>query len=174
MAKLKIGQKLKQMVGIVAPTIGTALGGPFGGMAGKFVQDALGVDSEDAAIAQLESDPAAFVKLKQANLDFETHLSDNDVKLEDIAARDRDSARKLAMTKGIVPQVVLSVVYSVGYFWVVWLYLTGRVNVMLEQQAMIAALVGVLTAAQAQIMNFWMGSSHGSSKKTDILANGKA
>ena len=41
----------KSVVGTVAPLLGTALGGPFGGVAGKMIQDALGVDSESAAQA---------------------------------------------------------------------------------------------------------------------------
>lgn len=167
---MKLGQKLKQLVGAVAPTIGTAIGGPWGAMAGKFVQEKLGVDTEEAALLVLENDPDAMLKMKQADQEFAKHLADNGVELENIAAQDRNSARDLAKARGMVPQMVLSGLYTVGYFFVFWLCLTGRADIIVGQETLVAGLIGVLTAAQIQIMNFWFGSSSGSSRKTDMMS----
>ena len=67
---MKFGERLKSIIGTVAPKLGTALGGPLGGMAGTLIQGALGVDTEDAALKALESDPDSLLKLKQAEQDF--------------------------------------------------------------------------------------------------------
>jgi len=39
---------------------------------------------------------------------------------------------------------------------------------------MFGGLLGVLSTAQIQIMNFWFGSSSGSKQKTAVMANGGA
>ena len=49
MAKLGF---LKNIVGAVAPTIGSALAGPMGGMAGDVVAKVLGCDNNPKAIQQ--------------------------------------------------------------------------------------------------------------------------
>jgi hypothetical protein len=90
---MKFGDKLRQILGVAAPSIGAALGGPLGGLAGTFVSKALGVDTDEAALEKLNTDPAALVALKQAELAFKQHLDDNQISLEQIAAADRDSAR---------------------------------------------------------------------------------
>ncbi len=43
---------LKGVIGAVAPTIGTALGGPMGGMAMNMVSQALSVKNDQKAIEQ--------------------------------------------------------------------------------------------------------------------------
>jgi hypothetical protein len=41
---------LKSVIGAVAPTLGTALGGPMGGMAAKMISEVLGVPNTPKAI----------------------------------------------------------------------------------------------------------------------------
>jgi hypothetical protein len=169
MAKLKIGQKLKRLVGIVAPTIGTAALGPLGGVAGKFLQDALGVDSEDAAVALLESDPEAIGKAKAADQAFRQHLADNEIELEKINAEDRASARaRQIATKDNMPAVVF-LVTSLGFFGTLGaLFLWGLPE---SGGEVILAMVGSLGAAWGASVAYFVGSSAGSSRKTDIMAN---
>ena len=66
----------KSVVGTVAPVLGTALGGPFGGLAGKMIQDALGVDNEDAMVQELQANPDALVKLKEVELSFKARMKE--------------------------------------------------------------------------------------------------
>ncbi len=47
---LNLLKGVKGILGAVAPTIGTALGGPMGGMAAKMVAEALGVDNDPKKI----------------------------------------------------------------------------------------------------------------------------
>lgn len=165
---MKIRGKLKRLIGAAAPTLGAVLGGPLGGMAGKFVADALGVDDERQALELLETDPEALLKLKQAELDFEARMEELDVDLAKVMAEDRAGARALAQAKGIWPQVVLSALFIAGYFVIVGLFFSSTLEVPMSDAFNV--LMGVLTAAVPQILAFWFGSTSGSARKTEIIA----
>jgi hypothetical protein len=55
----------------------------------------------------------------------------------------------------------------VGYFWLLAELLSGHIQVAEDVRGLVNTLLGVMTAAQIQIMNFWFGSSAGSKAKTD-------
>lgn len=61
------------MVGKVAPMLGTAIGGPVGGAVGtgiSLLSKALGVEeTPDAIMEAIKTDPTAYAKIKQAELD---------------------------------------------------------------------------------------------------------
>lgn len=169
---MKIGQKLKRFLGAAAPMLGSAVGGPFGGIAGRFIQDALGVDSDEAALALVETDPEALLKLKGAEQAFLAHMEELGVEREKIAAGDRASAREMAAKTTLLPQIVLGAAYTVGYFAILFLYLTGRVQVDPAHEGQLSTLIGALGGAQLMILTFFFGSSAGSKEKTAKLGNG--
>ena len=90
---MSIFSKLKKIVGTVSPLLGGALGGPIGGLAGSMIQKALGVDSDEAALAILESDPDSLLKLRTVEADLEVRMAELGITEEQIHADDRDSAR---------------------------------------------------------------------------------
>ena len=99
------------LVGSVAPTIATALGGPVAGMAVKALSNALlghadGTEDEiNAALANPTADQLA--ALKKIDADFKVQMKSLDIDLERIAASDRDSARNYAiMTHDLTPRVL--------------------------------------------------------------------
>ena len=163
----------KSVVGTVAPLLGTALGGPFGGVAGKMIQDALGVDSESAAIAELQTNPDALISLRQVEADFKIKMKEIGIAEDQLHADDRDSARKLAIAKGTGFQAGLTVVFMVGYFGLMAVFLmqdaTDKALLNDWQRGQVGILVGVLTAAIPQLLSFWFGSSKGSKEKTAIM-----
>lgn len=160
----------KSIVGTVAPLLGTAIGGPFGGLAGKVIQDALGVDSEEAAIEMIQADPDALFKIKEAEKAFKTKMRELDIKEEQLHAADRDSARGLAREKGIGFQMALTGIFISGYFGLFWLFFAGpQVTLNDWQRGQVGILIGLLSAAIPQILAFWFGSSKGSSEKTSML-----
>lgn len=169
---MSILSKLKKIVGTVSPLLGGALGGPLGGMAGKMLQTALGVNSEDAALAMLESDPDSLLKIKGIEADLEVRMGELGITEEQIHADDRDSARDLAKAKGMSPQVILSTVFIGGYFSMMYLFFTSNLVAELDDFAkgQLGIMIGVLTASIVQIMNFWFGSSSGSKRKTEVMA----
>jgi hypothetical protein len=174
---MSIGKALKGLVGMVAPTIGTALGGPLGGVAMKFLADKF-TDGDTGEVEDylLSANPEQLANLKQANLEFEKHMADLGVRLEELEVQDRQGARDLAKEKGIKVQAGLSGLYTVGYFATLSAFILGWASVSAEMHGMVQTLIGALGAAQLQILNFWFGSSRGSKDKTDAMtkmANGK-
>ena len=78
---MKLGGILKNVVGAVAPTLGTALGGPMGGMAANMIAEVLGVPNTPKAIekAMAEATPEQMLELKKAEQDFEVQMKELDV-----------------------------------------------------------------------------------------------
>jgi len=163
--------KLKKLLAAVAPTLGAAVGGPFGGIAGKFLADKLGKPEADTPAEQLDiveaaiKDPQKLIELKQVDNDFEKFCAQNKLDLYRAEIDDRKDARGMAKLN-MWPQIVLSTVYNAGYFWILHAFLTMPPGQMDEwQKGIVGTLLGVLTAAIPQINSFWFGSSHGSQKK---------
>ena len=69
---------LKGVLGAVAPTIGTALGGPMGGMAMNMVSQALGCKNnpKDVEKAVQNATPEQLVELKKLDNDFEVKMKE--------------------------------------------------------------------------------------------------
>ena len=161
----------KSALSTVAPMIGTAIGGPFGGMAANAALSLLGVEPEKGnEEAQLEQaikgmTPEQAIKLKQAEKDWLATMRELDLKEDQLHGEDRNSARELAKSTSILPQVTLSALYTIGYFVVMYMFITGGVTIADGIKSEFNMVLGVMTAAQIQIMNFWFGSSSGSKSK---------
>lgn len=159
----------KNVIKAVAPTIATALGGPLAGAAVSTVSNALlgKPDGSESEISAAVNNPDALGKLKEADYAFKTKMAELGVSLEKIAQEDRASAR-LRETQAQDPTTRrLAYLYTLGYFaclWAVWKFglPDGIRDVMI-------GLLGVLTAAQAAILNYYFGSSAGSAKKSDAM-----
>lgn len=151
----------------VAPSIATAIGGPLAGVAVKVATSALGIENDPKVLedALLVGDPDTLFKLKSAENDFKIEMKRLDIDLARIDGQDRSSARDMAK-QNMMPQVILSTIYTLGYMVVMWLFLTGEVSIATDVKTLFGSVLGVLTAAQVQILNFWFGSSHGSKTKT--------
>lgn len=170
---LKIGSTLKKLLGGLAPTLGAAFGGPMGGIAMKFLADKFtGGKTGEVEDYLLSANPEALKELKLAEIEFQQTMRELDIDLEEIAFKDRASARDLAKSRGMWPQVTLSTVFIVGYFTMMYMFITGDWFSSLDDFAkgQIAIMIGVLTGGIAQIMAFWFGSSAGSKAKTEHLA----
>jgi hypothetical protein len=162
----------KSLVSSVAPLLGTAIGGPFGLMAGKVLQETLGVDSEEAAIEQLRTNPDALLKLKAGEQAFASRMKELDITEQQLHAADRDSARKLATSRGILFQAGLTVLFMAGYFGLFYLFFSGTEVVLNDwQRGQVGVLIGVLTASIPQLLAFWFGSSKGSADKTAAMTD---
>lgn len=162
----------KDTLAKVAPTVAGALGGPLAGMAINVACEALGLSesTEDALQnAVAGGSPETLVKLKEANTQLKLELRKLDIKEEEIHQQDRDSARNLGIAKGVVVHARLSTAFVVGYFLIFSAVLFAVFHGVTIEDAMLAlisALLGIMTAAVQQIMNFWFGSSSGSKQKT--------
>lgn len=52
-------------------------------------------------------------------------------------------------------QVILSVLYTAGYFAMLYVFLTGSVGIPESFKAEFNMVLGFMTAAQAKLMDFW-------------------
>jgi hypothetical protein len=164
----------KKIIGSVAPTLGTALGGPLGGMAAKFAVDKLipGAKPKDAndAMSILENfisgaSPDQIAQLKKLDHEFKVQMKELGIRESELAAKDRADARQMAVAQGILPQITFSGVYTLGYFCLVAAAFSGSIQVPDELRVEFGNAMAFLTAIQLQIMNFWFGSSSGSKEK---------
>lgn len=165
----------KSVIGTVAPTIATALGGPLAGVAVKAIATKLGVEATEQAVedAVLQSNPDTLLKLKEADYEFKKSMKNAEIEIERINKDDRASARDMAVKTSLQPQVILSTIYTVAFAVVLYMVFSGSSLIPVEMREPAMYLLGILSAGQLQIMNFWFGSSKGSQDKTIALANSK-
>jgi hypothetical protein len=160
----------KSLIGTVAPTIATALGGPLAGMAVKAVGDALGVQNpteDNVSAALANATPDVLLKVKQADQEFAEKMKQMDIDLEKIQADDRASARSMQVsTRSLAPQLLAGLI-TIGFFGILiglmggWLH-TGDSNELL-------LLLGSLATSWGAVVNFYYGSSSQSHMQTRIL-----
>ena len=159
----------------VAPWIGTAIGGPLGGMAVEAAANALGIpekmtDAVKQAIAGVT--PEQMLAIKQADNDFATQMQALGFKqiadLEALATADRKDARAMQVSQRSRVPALLSVVVTLGYFGILigmmldWLRAS-------DSQALLLML-GSLSTGWGVVMAFWFGTTADSGRKTEIIA----
>jgi len=54
-----------------------------------------------------------------------------------------------------IAQIILSAVFLIGYFAMLYLFITGNVATPLDWKDTLAALLSVLTAGVLLILNYW-------------------
>lgn len=159
----------------VAPWIGTALGGPLGGMAVGAIADALGlsdqtVDAVKTAISG--ATPEQMLALKKADQDFAVQMQALGFKqvtdLESLAVADRKDARTMQVAKPSPVPALLSLLVTAGYFGILVGMMAGGLSIY-DSEAMLLML-GSLTTAWGAVMAFWFGTTRDSSRKTEIIA----
>jgi hypothetical protein len=167
----------KKLVGAVAPTVATALGGPLAGAAVGALSQALldkpdGSES-DVAAAIMAGGPDALAKLKEAERAFIVRMRELDIDVERIHQADRASARERESSTGdrATPRVLAFVIVG-GFLSMVASVLLGKVTGITDPTAagMIGTLIGYVSAKADQVVSYYFGSSSGSAEKTALLA----
>lgn len=165
----------KALVGTVAPWLGTALGGPLGGMAVEAIGGALGlqektVDSVKQALAGVTAEQ--MLAIKNADQAFAVRMQELGFKqvtdLENIAAADRKDARDMQRTVRSPIPAILSILVTSGYFGVLVGMMVGWLKVS-DSQALLLML-GSLGTAWGMVMAFWFGTTSDSGRKTELIA----
>ncbi len=161
----------KAILGAVAPHLGAALGGPFGGIAARAITEALGIapsdDPAQAARGVAAASPADLLAVKRAEQAFRIEMERLGLRAEEIAAADRASARsRQARTRDPMPALIALAALA-GFFGI----LTAMVLVDIPAGAMqpLLVMLGALGTLVTQIGAFYFGSSAGSARKTESL-----
>lgn len=166
----------RDIVGTVAPTLATALGGPLAGVAVRAISSKL-LGREDAtedevAAAVAGASPETLLQLKTADYEFSKAMKELDLKVEQLHAADRDSARQREIKTGdsVTPRVIASLVIA-GWFMIQW-YLLEHV-IQQEMREIIMRTLGTLDMALGMVLGYYFGSSAGSKEKNAIMASGR-
>lgn len=158
-----------------APLIGSALAGPLGAAAATFVADKLGLENKtieavSSALTDTKLSPEQITSIREAELEFQKFCEQNKIDLARLNVDNTKSARDmLVATKSKTPEV-LSFVITLGFF--------GILGYMLAMESKPAEplliMLGSLGTAWVAIVNFWFGSSNGSARKSELLAQAEA
>jgi hypothetical protein len=165
----------KAIVATVAPWIGTAIGGPLGGMAVEAAANALGLSDKTVEAVKgaiMGASPETLLALKEADQNFALQMQSlgfqNVKDLESIAAGDRDSARKMQMeNKSFMPAVITAgILTSFACTLVALLF----IPIPTENRDLIIYMIGQLSGFAGSAVAFWLGTTRQSEEKTRMLA----
>jgi hypothetical protein len=153
----------------IAPTIATAFGGPLAGMAVTAISKALGVEPEkvEEVISSNKLTSEQIAQIKLAEIELEKQARELGLNFEKLAVDDRKSARDMqAATRSYVPPLLATAV-TVGFFGILGMMLTGRVD---ASNPALMMMLGSLGTAWTGIIAYYFGSSAGSQAKTEMLS----
>lgn len=157
------------------------LGGPLGTMAAQMVGKAIGASSTPAptadgiagAIATALTDPTQRAALLQAEQDFQKQMAElgyqNSEDLDKIAADDRASARsREVQVKDWTPRILAALVVILTAAGEGWVLTHGYPSSVSGE--LVGRILGTLDNAAILVLSYYFGSSAGSDRKTEILA----
>lgn len=178
---MSIWDDVKNVVGGVAPMLGTAIGGPFGGIAGSLIAKyALDVDDKEAeniskklnsknpmvrngAAKQLKiKDQNVLLKIKEAENEFNVLMNEMNIDEMDLNYKNVKDARNMAQKTSIWPQICFTTTIFLMIGFVVFL-LVDNLNVEGSNQLILGTLLtlaGALVNALSQSLNFWFGPNN--------------
>jgi len=160
------------LIGSVAPTIATALGGPVAGLAVKAVSNALfgheNGTEDDIMTALANPTGDQLSALKKIDADFKVQMKSLDIDLERIAASDRDSARQMQTnTRSSIPAILATIIIG-GFAAIIAMRVSGF---QVSSDPMVNDLVTTLRDGVMLVLSFYFGSSHSSQNKDHLLYN---
>ncbi|WP_347852331.1 hypothetical protein [Planktomarina sp.] len=163
--KLNLLKNVKNIIGAVAPTIGTALGGPMGSMAANMVADALGCEPTPKKIeaAVQAATPEQLAELKKIDKDFEVRMKELDVDLYALETADIQDARG-KFSKDWTSRIMgIAVVGGfMGYIFLVTLQPPEQ-----NSEALINLVLGYLGGLASAVISFYFGASNTKGKDDD-------
>tara|TARA_R100000664_G_scaffold17489_2_gene26412 strand:- start:132 stop:605 length:474 start_codon:yes stop_codon:yes gene_type:complete len=148
----------KNIIGAVAPTLGTAIGGPMGGMAANMIADVLGVPNDQKSIetAIQNATPEQMLELKKAEQAFEVQMKELDVDVFELETLDKQQARTI-FSKDWTARIigVATIAGFLGYIFLVTLQPPEQ-----NSEALINLVLGYLGGLASAIISFYFGASH--------------
>lgn len=157
----------------LVPMLGTALGGPFGGIAAGFIAEKLGlegktVDAVTKALSDNKMTADQVTAIRLAEIDFTKFLAQNEITIAQLEVTNTQGAREMQMVVKSNTPDILAVIIVTGFFGVLIAMMMGLLTVS-DQQALLI-LLGSLSAGFGAVLNFFFGSSRGSQNKDVLLA----
>lgn len=177
---MNISDKAKSIVAAVAPTIATAIGGPFGALAGVLLSKVLGTpEKDDKAVeaAITSGNPELLLKLKEAEQNFTLEMEKIGIQKDQLVYTDiaNARAREIALKDPTVGRLAWTII---GGFLVVstaqivgimgWPEIMAKVPS--QGWLLIGNISGYLANEAKQCAAYYFGSSLGSKDKDETIA----
>jgi hypothetical protein len=168
------GSSALHVIESLAPTVATALGGPFAGTAVVALEKALGVTGKESVeSAIMTANPETLLKLKEAELELQKTLSELKIQQEALeygdvkSARERDMAYVANHQRNYRADVLAygALVAFVAAGWALFAKVLPP-----ENRELIVYLLGALTVIVKDIYGFEFGSSKASQDKSETIA----
>ena len=150
--------KIAGIIGGVAPTLATALGGPLAGAAAQSIASVLGVAPEPRKLEQAMAEMSAeqLAEIKKAELEFEVKMKELDVDLFALETKDIQDARKRNSKDWTARAIALgSVCMFAGYVFLVTVQPPDA-----NSEAVINLVLGYLGGMVSAVISFYFGASH--------------
>ena len=162
----------------VAPTIASAVGTPVAGMAVSAIESALGITGVDGSTDKIEQaitngqlTGQQIADLKKADQDFAAKMKELDVQLDQLQLADVEGARQMQVARPSPVPAMLSGLIVLGYFGALIAMMFG-VDVTDNNAFLI--MLGALTGALTQVLNYWFGSTRHSQATASLNAQAVA
>lgn len=169
-------ESIKDVIGGAAPVVGSLLGGSAGSAVGELVATALGVENTPEAVASaVQSDPEAATKLRELELTHKTRLEELRLEAEKARLADVQNARsrevQLAQAgKSNVPLYTLATAVVIGFFAIVFILIFKSAAIPDGTREVAFLLLGTLSTSFGAVIQYFFGSSKGSSDKQEYIA----
>lgn len=168
---MSFSDKAKAILGTIAPLVGTAIGGPFGALAGAALSKALGTapgDDKAAEAAILSASPEVLAQVKAAEEQFQVNMkqlgiTEEKLTFDDIAnARAREIAVKDSTPRNLAYLIVCFTGACIAATLAGWTKVDS---------ALAGTLIGYLVAECRSTLTYYFGSSQSSQNKDKDLAD---
>jgi hypothetical protein len=169
-----LGDAAKNIIGAIAPTAATILGGPLAGLATQKIITALGLPADSTpdqiGLAVAAATPEQLLELKKVDALLEVDLKKLDVNALEIMAGDSASARQREITlKDYTPRILAGIVLSLYVAINVYIFAGYGLDVTMRDLALRS--LGTLDASVGLILSYYFGSSLGSHNKDSQITS---
>ncbi len=174
----------KSILGTIAPTIASAIGGPLAGSAVAAIGKALGFEnaSEKDIEKQMKNlTPEMIVAIRQADQDFAVRMKELNIDLAAINMQDRASARDREVATGdsntprwlSVGALVVFALLIIATFTLVWFFTVRSSTATLPSELwmLLSSLIGLSGSLVAQGFSYYLGSNSDSSVRDAMIYN---
>lgn len=172
--------KLQEIISKVAPVLGSVI--PIPGASGiiSLIANTLGCDTkEDSLCEAIENNPDAYIKLKEIEFNSSVQLhqiiANNslekmkaDVEIQKATLLDVSNARSMSLTNKSHIQSCLVFILTFGMLGLIAYLCKSGIS---DDNQILWLLIGTLSTAWTQGINFFFGTSAASAKKDDMLWN---
>lgn len=162
--------KLKDIIGAVAPTIATVLGGPLAGAAVASVSKAI-FGKEDATEdeikeALLAASPETLERIKETEIEYQKFVMGLRVELEQSYLKDVQDARLRHSNNVYILLLGVFVILAcvVAICLIVHTISTGVINTSID--ILIGSIVGSIFTVLIQVVSYFFGSSQGNNTES--------